>query len=135
MNHIFSVAFGACVQAAVLGRKIGAPSMYVRNVTPLTISLLIKMRMCVPVIKRNTAYPTEATILGTTNKPNQKRAVISLCEGEFTSFDENVVIGTTTLEGITPSPKGQELVDICVTINERGCILVSAIDRKTKIEA
>lgn len=128
------MAYGACVQAAVLGRKPGVPSIYVRNVTPLTIGLLSanKNMQCHPIIKRNTAYPTEEIVEGRTSRSNQTRVRITLFEGEKRLIGENVIMGSMVLNGITASLKGQEIVDISIKIDDKGTISASAIDRKTR---
>lgn len=83
---MFSVAYGACVQAAVLTRQPGTLPIYVRNVTPLTIGILSSNNQCYPVIKRNSSYPLKAKIQGKTKRENQTNAKIVLYEGEHSDI-------------------------------------------------
>lgn len=134
INPMEAVAYGACVQAAVLERKIRAPLMYVRNVTPLTVRIGCSEGRSVQIIKRNTNYPTEGKTYGRTSKENQTRVKIPLLEGEQAKSNENRLLGTLILDGLTPSPKGNETVRIIVKIDEKGNISANAIDKKTKNE-
>lgn len=128
------MAFGACVQAAVLKRKTGTSSIYVRNVTPQTIGVVCASKdfPCFPIIKRNTEYPTDAHIIGRTATNNQVKIRLVLFEGEQRIPSENVTLGEMILHGIEASPKGQEIIDITLKIDDYGGIYADAIDRKTK---
>lgn len=134
VNPMESVALGACVQAAVLKRKIGVPSMYVRNVTPLSIGLVNSDKKCYPIIKRNTTYPTMKRITGNTKHANQTRVKVIITEGEHKDIERNRILGSMILEGITSSPKGVELIDVTLKINEQGMVTALAVDKKTKIQ-
>lgn len=125
------MAHGACVQAAVLAQKPNAPSIYVRNVTPLTIDSKTEQQ-CYTVIERNTQYPTEKVIYGKTIKNNQVKATITIFEGEHESKDENEVLGSMTLKELTPSPKGNETIKISLKLNDKGIISATAVDQRTK---
>lgn len=128
------MAYGACVQAAVLERKSGAPSMYVRNVTPLTIGIINSNKefQCPPLLKRNTSYPIEKKIFGRTQRDNQLNAKIILFEGEQSTMKGNNILGSMIVKGLMASPKGNEIVEISVKIDEKGSISATAIDRNTK---
>lgn len=130
------MAYGACIQAAVLGQNSDAPSIYVRNVTPLTIGILSsKNEMpCYPVIKRNTPYPIEKKVNGRTTKNNQAKAKIVIYEGEQWAEKDNEKLGVLMVDGLTASSKGKEVVDICLKINDKGIISATAVDRRTKNE-
>lgn len=129
------MAYGACVQAAALGNKVGAPSMYVRNVTPLTLSVLSTNDRCVSFIKRNTAYPTDATITGRTHRDNQKSVKITLYEGEHATSHGNVALDTFFLTNLAVAPKGVEKANVTVIVDDKGCISVNAINLRTNQKA
>lgn len=131
---MFSVAYGACVQAAVLGDKPCAPSIYVQNVTPLTIGAVTanKLKPCKPMIKRNTSYPTESVIVGRPVDDNQTSALVRLYEGEQKTLNGNVMLGEMVLKGIPKAAKGEAFVDVSLNIDEEGSISASVTDRKTK---
>lgn len=130
----FSVAHGACVQAAVLKKKKLAPLMYVRNVIPLTIGIIGPGRKCRPVFQRNTSIPTSKTIYGSTIKNNQKRAFIVFVEGEqpdMTTNGGNLVLGEMVLEGLAEAKCGEGIVKMNVRIDENCTISAKAICRKS----
>lgn len=130
------MAYGACVQAAVLAAKPDVPSMYVRNVTPLTIGIISSNKdlPCHPVIKKNSSYPIEKVIQGKTKRDNQTNAKIIIFEGEQKTMDANQILGSMTLRGLTASSKGGEIIDISLKLNDKGMISARAIDRRTKLE-
>lgn len=127
------VAYGACVQAAVLQRKQNAPSMYVRNVTPLTVGVIGSEKdfPCYPLIRRNSAYPIEKFIGGRTTVNDQRKVRIILYEGEHRSVNGNTILGDMILGGITPAPIGREKIKVGIKIDEKGIISATAIDKTT----
>lgn len=129
---LFSVAYGACVQAAVLGRKPCAPSIYVQNVTPLTIGAITanNLKPCKPMIKRNSSYPTESVMPGRSINDNQTSALVELYEGEHKTRNGNVILGEMVLCGIPKAVKGETIVDVSLNIDEKGSISASVTDRK-----
>lgn len=139
---MFSVAYGACVQAATLSQKPDAPSMYVRNVIPLTISIACvdtkdgkNTIFCVPILFRNTAYPFQKSIKARTSKDFQTKAKIRLYEGEHYKPQKNKLLGTMVIDGLNASVKGLETLDIFVKIDENGILTSVAIDRNTKLQS
>lgn len=132
---LFLVAYGACVQSAVLSQKHDAPSMYVRNVIPLSIRMKQsnpKYDPCALLLMRNTPYPIKKSFHGSTRKDNQSRVEITLFEGEHPDAKHNNILGTLVLQNITLSPKGGEIFDITIEVNAAGVISATAIDRRTK---
>lgn len=128
------MAYGACVQAAVLAKKPGTLPVYVRNVTPLSIGIVGVNRQCFPIINRNSSYPLMTKIQGRTRRENQTKAKISLYEGEHSNLNRNRVLGTMMLLGLTPAPTNNEIVDITISIDDKATISTAAVDRRTKNE-
>lgn len=91
-------------------------------------------KTCCPIIMRNTAFPCEKQIIGKTRRENQTNAKIVLYEGEHELLTQNRILGTMILRGITPSPIGNELIDIAVRIDEKADVTATAVDRTTKNE-
>lgn len=46
--------------------------------------------------------------------------------------DENEVLGSMTLKELTPSPKGNETIEISLKLNDKGIISATAVDQRTK---
>lgn len=126
---LFSVAHGACVHAAVLTHN---------NDIPLTIGVIGRNRSCIPLIRRNTPIPIEKVVHGSTSKDDQSKAKITFVEGEqpnMTVNGGNMVLGMMVVDNLTLSPKGHELVDIHIQIDEKGIISAKATDQRTKNQA
>lgn len=136
MSFLFSVAYGACVQAAVLAGKQDVQPMYVRNVTPLTIGVISSnpLQECFPLIKKNSAYPVDKIIHGKTKRDNQTNAKIIIYEGEQQTKNANEILGSMIMSGLTASPKGVEVIDIHVKLDDKGIISATAVDQRTKLE-
>lgn len=135
------MACGACVQAAALTQKPDAPSMYVRNVTPLTIRMYAscvtpsgkRVQCCAPIIHRNSSYPIEKKLVGQTNRDNQTKVSIRLFEGEHLEEKKNRFLGSMVMRGLQPSPKGVERMDIVLKIDEKAMLSATAVDQRTKM--
>lgn len=139
---IFSVGYGASVQGAVLSQKPHAPSMLVRNAIPLTIRTAHadyqnekRPITCVPIIPRNTPYPTEIAIKGHIARNFQTTIVVRLYEGEYYEPEKNKPIGQMRLNGLNRSLKGEEVLDIFVQVDENGAVSAEVVDRKTKLRS
>lgn len=74
------------------------------------------------------------TCFGKTSRENQANVKIAVYEGEQRYASGNTLLGTVELKGITPSKKGNEIIDIMVKMDEKGELSVNAIDRRTKLE-
>lgn len=119
----------------MLAHKSEVPPLYVKNVTPLTIGMVAKrdnVLVCLPVIRRNTPFPTKRIFTGTTVRNGQTSGGMVLVEGEHSLLEDNTIIGSTVLNGLIPTNKGNETIDISLKIDDKGCILFSAVDRRTK---
>lgn len=129
------MGFGACVQAAVLAGKPDVPSMYVRNVIPLTIGVITLNKTCCPFIKRNSPYPIMKKIMGSTSQDNQTRAKITLVEGEHLAAKDNKKLGSFFLEGLSKSAQGNEHIEVCIKIDDDATISATATDKRTRQQA
>lgn len=126
INPMEAVAHGACLYGAVLKKITGAPNMYVRNATPLSLGMVTTQNRCVPFIPRNTPYPVERRFAGCTVKDKQTKARFIIFEGEQTYQKDNKKLGSMLMEGINPAPKGEEKFHIWLKINEKGVISARA---------
>ncbi|XP_055308538.1 chaperone protein DnaK-like [Sitodiplosis mosellana] len=122
VNPMEAIAHGACIYGAVLKKMPGAPNMYLRNSTPLTIGLVGPNKVCTPLIPRNTPFPVEEPRNGCTSKDNQQRARFEVFEGENLHLDGNTILGSMCMEGIHPAPKHEEKFKVWLKINEDGVI-------------
>jgi len=67
--------------------------------------------MYVPILKKNTIYPTRAAVLGYTRYPNQKKVTMEVLRGEDANPKNNALLGEITMD-ITRKWVGQGNVPV-----------------------
>ncbi|KAK9928603.1 hypothetical protein M0R45_025729 [Rubus argutus] len=134
INPDEAVAYGAAVQAAILGGEgdIGkVEDLVLLDVTPLSLGIeIFKGNMCI-VVPRNTTIPTKKLKILTTGVSGQTRMTFHVYEGERTVAKENRLLGTFKLKGIRQALRGVPDVQICFEIDANGILIVSAEDQST----
>jgi L1 cell adhesion molecule like protein len=126
INPDEAVAYGAAVQAALLSEDIkNVPKLVLQDVTPLSLGRSIIGDIMSVVIPRNTCIPVKKTRPYFTVEDNQSHSLIEVYEGERTRASDNNLLGSFTLSGHTPAPRGHPL-DVCFAIDENGILTVSA---------
>ncbi len=68
-----------------------------------------------------------------TSHDNQTMVIIQVCQGESRRFADNAPLGTLTLEGIPPRPRGEAAIEVNFTIDSDGILNVRARDLKTQL--
>ncbi|CAL5191509.1 unnamed protein product [Lathyrus oleraceus] len=131
INPDEAVAYGAAVQAALLSEGFqNVPNLVLRDVTPLSLGLSATGDIMNVVIPRNTCIPVKITQSRETVADNQPDVLIEVYEGERTRASDNNLLGSFTLSGIPPSPRGYSF-NVCFAIDENGILTVSATDKST----
>ncbi|CAI0396473.1 unnamed protein product [Linum tenue] len=101
-------------------------------VTPLSIGVSDCFDEMVVQIPKNTTIPTKKfETISTTTFDNQDGTVISFYQGERKRASDNKLIGTLTFKGIPPAPRGVPKITVCVDIDAKGNLNVSAEDKST----
>lgn len=126
VNPDEAVACGAAVQGAVLaGDKT---DVLLLDVTPLTLSIETAGGLATPMVERNTTIPAKKTQTFTTAADMQSAVSIRICQGERKMFADNKILGTFTLDGIPPAPRGVPQIEVTYDIDANGILAVSARD-------
>ncbi|TKY64861.1 Heat shock cognate 70 kDa protein 2 [Spatholobus suberectus] len=131
INPDEAVAYGAAVQAALLSEGIkNVPNLVLLDVTPLSLGVSVKGDLMSVVIPRNTPIPAKRTKEFFTTEDNQSSALIEVYEGERTRASDNNLLGSYTLSGLPPAPRGHPMYD-CFAIDENGILTVSTEEKTT----
>ncbi|XP_058728049.1 heat shock cognate 70 kDa protein-like [Vicia villosa] len=131
INPDEAVAYGAAVQAALLSEGVeNVPKLVLQDVTPLSLGRSIVGDIMSVVIPRNTCIPVKNTREYFTLEDNQSYSLIEIYEGERTRASDNNFLGSFTLSGHTPAPRGHTY-DVCFSIDENGILTVSATESST----
>ena len=123
------VALGAAVQGGVLRGDV--KDILLLDVTPLTLAIETLGGVATAVIKRNTTIPVSKSQIFSTAQDNQDSVDVSVCQGERPLAKENKSLGTFTLGGIEPAPRGKPQIEITFNIDANGILNVKAKDLST----
>ncbi|XP_004516059.1 heat shock cognate 70 kDa protein-like [Cicer arietinum] len=125
INPDEAVAYGAAVQAALLGEGIKSVSnLVLRDVTPLSLGISTKGDIMSVLIPRNSTIPVKKEQQYQTVEDDQPAVSIDVYEGEREVASENNLLGLFTLS-LPLAPRGLP-VNVCFAIDADGILNVSA---------
>jgi molecular chaperone DnaK len=123
------VAVGAAIQAGVL--KGDVKDVLLLDVTPLSLGIMTEGEVNTKLIDRNTTIPTSKSQTFSTASDSQPSVEVVVLQGERPLARDNRILGTFTLDGIAPAPRGLPQIEVTFDIDANGILNVSAKDRGT----
>lgn len=123
------VAIGAAIQAGVLTGE--TKDVVLLDVTPLTLAIETAGSIATPMIDRNITVPTSKSQVFSTYSDNQTQVEIHVLQGERPLARDNKSLGTFTLDGIPPAPRGVPQIEVTFDLDANGILTVKAKDKAT----
>ena len=136
LNPDEAIAYGAAVQAAILGgcNDDEIKNVLLLDVCPLTLSIRTAGDVATPVIERNTTIPVKKTRMFSTYADDQDIVDIEICEGERTMFNDNHFLGNFHLLGFQKAKRGEPKIEVTFDIDANGILIVSAEEKSSHIK-
>ncbi|KAL7060005.1 hypothetical protein AAHC03_09214 [Spirometra sp. Aus1] len=131
INPDEAVAYGAAVQAGIIGGAENTGDIVLLDVCPLTLGIETVGGVMTKLIPRNTVIPTKKAQVFSTAADNQPTVTIQVYEGERLMTKDNHFLGKFDLTGIPPAPRGVPQIEVTFEVDVNGILRVTAEDKGT----
>ena len=129
VNPDEAVAVGAAIQGGVLAGDV--TDVLLLDVTPLSLGIETLGGVFTRLINRNTTIPTKKSQVFSTAADGQTQVEIKCHQGEREMAADNKLLGSFSLVGIPPAPRGVPQIEVTFDIDANGIVHVSARDKGT----
>ncbi|PRP73956.1 78 kDa glucose-regulated protein [Planoprotostelium fungivorum] len=124
-----AVAHGAAIQGWVLSQQ--DPFIIVCDSAHFTLGIETAGGVMTPIIHRYTLVPTKKSLVFSTYQDNQDTVSIKVFEGERSMTKDNHFLGKLELTGIPPAPRGVPQIEVSLSQDFDGDLVVSVEDKGT----
>ena len=133
INPDEAVAYGASVQAAILGGQTDDKlnQIVLVDVTPLSLGIETAGGVMSKLIERNSTIPIKKTQIFSTFSDCQPGVSVRVFEGERQMTADNNLLGTFELMGLPPLPRGVPKIEVSFSLDTNGILQVTAKEVST----